>query len=936
MRPALLLLAPLLAAACAPNPAPPRPNVDPIRFPADPAPAPPVRPAETERVAPPDAAYAAGWMPLAPTGVPRFLQALPEADGRGVLIAILDSGLDPSIPGLDRTSTGARKVLDVRDFSGEGRVALAPVRPSGDTLRLGGSALAGLARVRAFSTGGPWYAGRLAERPLGKLPASDLDGNGSEADSLVVVVVRGSDGWLLFADTDRDGSLLNERPVRDYLAAGETFCWRGPRRPCPVGVAVNLREEGGAPVLDLVFDTSGHGSHVAGIAAGNDMYGVTGFDGVAPGAFLLGLKIADNANGGISATGAMRAAMEYSLRVARQRRLPVVLNLSFGVGNEREGAARIDAMVDSILAANPDVVMTISAGNDGPGLSTVGFPGSAERAISVGATFPTVFVERTAAAEGAPDPVAFFSSRGGEVAKPDLVTPGIAYSTVPRWSTGEERNAGTSMAAPHAAGLAALLVSALAAEGKAPDAASVKRALMVTALASPGASWVDQGAGVPDVALAWAWLREGRHAPDATVALAGGGTAAALVAGAPTGPQAFEVTRPAGSPPLPVHFRSSADWLIAPGPVTLAAGTTRVEVGYRAESLREPGTYTGVVAAWGPDTAVGSVARMVSTVVVPLPARDTTLGPVALAPGEVRRWFLPAEAERPFEVGIATEGPFEAVLTSLHEPGGMPWREENGRPAGPGEHAAFYQVDGRDVRAGLYEVDAIAPPGGVATVRLHVARSPVRLAGRRTGDAVETRFRNASDTAVTINPGAALLGAEQAALAGAAGGRPVRHPVPIPDWARRVVVEVTMDPVQWSRFTDLGATLLGPDGRQLLHQPLNYHLGRLVLELGDSIPVGAQSATLALLPGLADASDTRPWEVVVRTRFYAAEPAFLAPERPGELAIAKSGAASARFALPPSPWPLPPGGFERLGVIWAEAGEGIWTRELPLVAEVHP
>lgn len=164
----------------------------------------------------------------------------------------------------------------------------------------------------------------------------------------------------------------------------------------------------------------------------------------------------------------------------------------------------------------------------------------------------------------------------------------------------------------------------------------------------------------------------------------------------------------------------------------------------------------------------------------------------------------------------------------------------------------------------------------------------------------------------------------------------MRLPVPIPAWARRVVVEITMDPGQWDRFTDFGATLLAPDGRQLLHQPLNYHVGRLVLELGDSIPVGAQEAALLLLPGLADASDEGPWEVAVSTRFYAAEPAFLEPERPGEVALARGGAATVRFTLPPSPWDLPPGGFERLGVIWVEVGDGIWTRELRLAPEVHP
>ncbi len=515
------------------------------------------------------------------------------------------------------------------------------------------------------------------------------------------------------------------------------------------------------------------------------------------------------------------------------------------------------------------------------------------------------------------------------------MTPGIAYSTVPRWSMGEERNAGTSMAAPHAAGLAALLVSALAAEGRVPDAAGIKRALMVTAAAVPGASWVDQGAGLPDVGLAWAWLEQGHRWRDAAVTVPGGGSAALLV-GRPATRQAYALSLPEGSPPLPVEFRSNAGWLVPPAPVTLRAGTTEVEVGVRTDLAGAPGAHTGVVTAWGPDTAAGPVARLVATVVVPLPSRDTAVGPVALAPGEVRRWFIAAEAGRPFEVGVATQGPFEAALTSLHEPGGMPWREENGRPAGPGEHAALYQVDGRDVRDGLYEVDAIAPPGGVATVRVEVAHSPVVLAGRRAGDAVEARFRNPADTSVAIHPGAALLGAEQATQAGAVGGRAVRLPVPIPDWARRVVVEVTMDPAQWGRFTDLGATLLAPDGRQLLHQPLNYHVGRLVLELGDSIPAGAQAATLALLPGLADAADAEPWEVAVSTRFYAAEPAFLEPERPGQLAIARSGSGSARFALPPSPWPLPPGGYERLGVIWAEAGEGIWTREVQLREEAHP
>ena len=349
----------------------------------------------------PAAAYARGWMPLDATRVPAFASAHPAYDGRGVIIAILDSGIEPGVAGLETTSNGAPKLLDLRDFSGEGRVSLEPTVPVGDTVVAGSSPLLGGGALRAFSPDGPWYVGRIAERALGAAPAADVNGDGDAADTLAIVVAMDAEGWFAIADTDLDESLEGEVPVRDYDVGRGHLAWAAGGRGRGLRIAVNFSEHGHEPVLDLYFDTSGHGTHVAGIAAGYRMYDVDGFDGVAPGAQLIGLKISNNAHGAVSTTGSMLAAIGHAIAFAAERKQPLVVNLSFGVGNEREGGARIDALIDSVLQVNPALVFTISAGNDGPGLSTVGFPGSASRAISVGATFPSAFI---ASPSGAPVP----------------------------------------------------------------------------------------------------------------------------------------------------------------------------------------------------------------------------------------------------------------------------------------------------------------------------------------------------------------------------------------------------------------------------------------------------------------------------------------------------------------------------------------------------
>jgi subtilisin family serine protease len=921
----------LLVLACAPSSST-QPPATPAAE-AERASVPPVEPAPppeeaVEPLAPPEVAYAHGWMPVASTGADAFVDEHPTYDGRGVLIAILDTGVDPAVPGLVTCSTGEPKIVDVRDFSGESRIGLVRVVPRGDTIVVAGRKLAGFGRVLALNTQGPYYAGALAEPALGAPPASDVNGDGDAADVLPLVVVKATDGWMLLADTDGDGSLSGERPVRDYLFGRETFGWASRGRKPPATLAANLGEHRGEPALDLILGLDPHGTHVAGIAAGHDLYGVSGFDGVAPGAQLLALKISDRANGSVSGHGSIVAAMRYAIGVAATRRQPLVINLSFGVGNEREGEARIDRLIDSVLAENPELPVVVSAGNDGPGLSTIGIPASAARAITVGGTVPASFLPPADAS--AAEIVADFSARGGEVAKPDLVAPGVAYSTVPRFDIGEEVKQGTSMAAPHVSGLVALLLSAMAQEKRKVDARSIRQALMVTARPARRSGFLDEGRGLPDVGAAYRWLARGGVAPAIEVRVAGTATPAAWLvarqADRKNGTVTFELTRPADAPRAVYRLKSDVGWLTPPRRVTLAGERATVAVRYAGDTLPAPGAYTGVVSAWPADTVAGPAFRLVTTLMIPAPSADTALTlrrDTPVASGQVIRSFFSADSARPFQVRMSSIAG-QKGLAYLHEPGGGPFREVGGRPMSSGQQAALYRVDARDVVPGEYEASVVAFGGRLAAT-VTVLHAPVTLTSRVEGGLAVAELGNVGELEVVLGTELRLRGGQREDTVSARGSGIRAVSFEIPAWATGLEVDVRMDRAQWGRFTDFGVTVLDSAGGQLAQSPLQYSFGRL----STLLPEGHRGtrATLSLYPGFADAGDEREWSMVATIRLYADSAIAVAPaEGTGELRLPPGARGAVRFRLPPSPWPLPER-FSPLAVVLARHGGQVWTRE---------
>jgi len=260
--------------------------------------------------------------------------------------------------------------------------------------------------------------------------------------------------------------------------------------------------------ISLHFDDDGHGTHVAGIAAGYKINNQEGLNGIAPGAQIISLKIGNgNYEGGCTVTSSMRKALNFVEDYAREHKKPVVVNISYGIGSIREGQSDIDHIVSNVLEFNDNIFICVSNGNEGPGVSTTGTPAAARSAFSVGALLPTEIARDCYGADFNNDKIFYFSSRGGELNKPDALAPGAASSTIPTF-TDDDLMRGTSMAAPQAAGAAALLLSA-AIQSKPPLVTNnflLHRALKFSANSVEGYTFLDQGNGVIDIPNAFTFL----------------------------------------------------------------------------------------------------------------------------------------------------------------------------------------------------------------------------------------------------------------------------------------------------------------------------------------------------------------------------------------------------------------------------------------------
>lgn len=195
----------------------------------------------------------------------------------------------------------------------------------------------------------------------------------------------------------------------------------------------------------MPYDDNGHGTHVAGILAGDGTASMGKYKGVAPGCGLVALKVLDRFGNG-SREQVLRA-FRWILDHREQYRIRIV-NIS--VGTTCRSVSDQDVLIQGVEKLwDKGLVVVAAAGNQGPKPGSVTAPGSSRKVITVGSS--DMLTGRSAVSGCGPTAEC--------VCKPDLVAPGNhIVSCTPGTANTYGVKSGTSMSTPLVSGAIALML----------------------------------------------------------------------------------------------------------------------------------------------------------------------------------------------------------------------------------------------------------------------------------------------------------------------------------------------------------------------------------------------------------------------------------------------------------------------------------------------
>ncbi|MEE1834833.1 S8 family serine peptidase [Streptomyces sp. SP17KL33] len=479
------------------------------------------------------------YNPSFETGAVDFVKQNPKADGRGITIGVLDSGVDLAHPALQKTSTGERKIVDwvtstdpIVDGDGSWRPMTNSV--AGPTFTYGG---------RTWTAPSGAYSVNLFRESITAAgdAAGDVNRDGDTTDAWGVLYDAAA--GTVTVDVNQNFDFTDDKPMKPYkdgyqigyFGTDDPSTEVAERQPFVVEYRKDVPMDpfGGdwvgkkADFVNIGLISSEHGTHVAGITAAKGLFGGK-MNGAAPGAQIVSSRACEFGPGCTNV-----ALTEGMIDLVVNRGVDIV-NMSIGGLPALNDGNNARAELYTRLIDTYGVQLVISAGNSGPGANTIGDPGLADKVISVGASISKETWASNYGSQVAKDYQLFnFSSRGPREDggfTPTLVAPGAAVNTAQTWlpgviapeagytlPAGYQMLNGTSMASPQAAGASALLLSAAKQKGIDLTPVKLRTALTSTADHISGVQAYAEGAGLMNIVDAWKSVKAGATAHEYSV-----------------------------------------------------------------------------------------------------------------------------------------------------------------------------------------------------------------------------------------------------------------------------------------------------------------------------------------------------------------------------------------------------------------------------------
>lgn len=560
-----------------------------------------------------------------------FMQ-LTGASGRGQLVAVIDSGIDSGHPDLQYTQDNFKKVIDFVDLTNEGQVALNQTAWAvNGSIRIGERDIKvdNLSSVNGEFRYGYFETWRLPLNPAVAYP----DGQ--------ILVVASKSRYIdrfdtVYMDLNGDGQLNAEQGLKKYSETYQLGQIKGSGNQVFNFVVAEMARDGS--YVKLGYDALGHGTMVAGVVAADGIIA-----GVAPNAQLLPVKI-------INSAGTARLDnLKLALRLSAERGAKIaVVSMGQMVLNETERQSLADMAAK--IWQDFGMAICIATGNDGPGIGTAAATSALNNVISVGA-YATPEMWQNDFGWQVNEPRLWYFSPGGPGrngrASPLVVAPGSAVSTYPLWADSPyQLDQGSSMAAPHVAGAAALLMDAVSHQLYRDDVRAVWMALLGGAEPLKGYQPAEQGYGAINLLRSWQEIKNltqnplnyelSQYSPEFG---AGSGFYSRTL---PPGKLSLTIKNP-NYVNSRLAVGSLSPWIMPGQMVVQIPANSERTIDLDFAELKEPGLYSGFVLA---DNALtpGWDAAALQTVIVPyklaeLPERQF-VEQYGLAAGEYKRYFF--------------------------------------------------------------------------------------------------------------------------------------------------------------------------------------------------------------------------------------------------------------------------------------------------------